>query len=435
MLIIPPATKKHNEFSEYRVVIDPGHGGIYKDPVEKYGDRYDTISRKYKDVFREGTVYRRIEEHVIMYQIGAKVHALLEKTESDAGFEEFAKILERYTSKQPARITIRSFLSRPETQKRDILAGKKDPNAGYRLFDYLDEKGKPEKGRISLINSIKPQLVVSLHCDQNPPNDHVGMYSIICPPYSFMEKGLEVLQKKRKDTSFFEKSPYSNWFEENSRRSLYKWFLNDCWIYFSGYPLISSGKSNTDRFKGYCRNMVQWIYSDNPGWEEEGKKHLNGTRYSATFEGFNPDGPYWERERSVYENYRRDGGLEGYGGDNFYSSMEILRYVLASIDKSGYKNSSLRIASPYVSTWLVPLYVNAISAYVELGYLKLPAYQHVLTKMQDSVAEGIAVGIYSLFAGIELNERVSRYTPRGKKIDLDKYMINSEDSYFEIVTK
>jgi hypothetical protein len=181
--------------------------------------------------------------------------------------------------------------------------------------------------------------------------------------------------------------------------------------------------------------MVQWIYADNPGWETEAGKHLNGTRYSSTFAGLTTDGPYWDRERSVYENYRRDGGPEGYGGDNFYGSMEILRYVLTSIDKSGYKNPALKIASPYISTWIVPLYINAISAYVELGYLKLPAYQQVLTKMQDNVAEGIAVGIYSLLAGIECDEQNSRFAPKGKKIDLDKYMINPESSYFEIVTK
>ena len=108
MLIIPPFTKNRNEFSEYRVVIDPGHGGVYQEPVEKYGDRYDIISQKYKEVFREGTVYKGIEEHVIMYQISAKVQTLLEKTESDAGFEEFSKILEKYTSKRPVRIIVRS---------------------------------------------------------------------------------------------------------------------------------------------------------------------------------------------------------------------------------------------------------------------------------------------------------------------------------------
>jgi hypothetical protein len=130
MLIIPPSMKNHNEFSEYRVVIDPGHGGIYQEPVEKYGDRYDTISGKYKEVFREGTVYRGIEEHVIMYQIGAKVQVLLQMTESDAGFSEFSKILEKYTSKRPARVIIRSYLSRPESQKREVLTAKTDPNIG-----------------------------------------------------------------------------------------------------------------------------------------------------------------------------------------------------------------------------------------------------------------------------------------------------------------
>jgi hypothetical protein len=45
------------------------------------------------------------------------------------------------------------------------------------------------------------------------------------------------------------------------------------------------------------------------------------------------------------------------------------------------------------------------------------------------------VGIYSLLAGIELDDRTSRFSPKGKKIDLDKYKVNPEESYFEIVTK
>ena len=64
ILFTPSHGLKKLEFSVYRVIIDPGHGGEAKKPMSKHGDRYDTISRAFLDNFREGAARRKIKEHI-----------------------------------------------------------------------------------------------------------------------------------------------------------------------------------------------------------------------------------------------------------------------------------------------------------------------------------------------------------------------------------
>ena len=52
-----------------------------------------------------------------------------------------------------------------------------------------------------------------------------------------------------------------------------------------------------------------------------------------------------------------------------------------------------------------------------------------LSKKREEIAEGIAVGIYSLFAGLKLQDDFI-YLPKGKKINFDKYKISGSNTYF-----
>lgn len=421
----------------YRVVIDPGHGGINVRPSEKYGDKYDLISGKFLDVFKEGAAYRNVEENIIMFQIGAKVRNLLALTETEEGFCEFRKIVAKHVNGEIPRIIIHTKLSRIDSKPRRDLEKLADPNADYRLFDFPSSDGKILPGRISTINAFKPHLVVSLHCAKSTSRGNIGMNAVICPPYSLFEKGMSYLKGEHRDRNFFLKSGYSNWFEESSRpkRSLFQWFLSDTSVYYLSYHLDRKNRVETGRFTGYRYNMVSWKYADQKEWEDEARKHETGSQYASSLSGFNPVGPFWDRERSKYEEYRRGGGPEGYGGDNAYASMEIIRFALASINRAGYRHRDLRVADPYISIWSVPLFVNAVSAYIELGYIRMPSYRHVLTKMQDPVAEGIAVGVYSLLAGTKTKPMPGKNTPRGKSIDLDKYRIDDNETYFDSVVQ
>ena len=82
----------------------------------------------------------------------------------------------------------------------------------------------------------------------------------------------------------------------------------------------------------------------------------------------------------------------------------------------------------------MPLHVNAISAFIELGYLNRSRDRFILTKKQDEIAEGIAIGIFSLLSGLDLKDKKYKYTPRGKGIDFYKYRISGDETYFDAVT-
>ncbi|HNX57787.1 MAG TPA: hypothetical protein PKK43_01715 [Spirochaetota bacterium] len=421
---------------EFRVIIDPGHGGINVDPVGKFGDKYDVISGKFLDVFKEGAAFRKVEENIIMFQIAEKVRKILALTETDEGFDEFRKIVEKHSSAEVSRIVIHTKLSRVNSRPREELEKLPDPNVEYRLFDFPSSDGKIMPGRISAMNAFKPHMIVSLHCAESTSRDRIGMNAVICPPYSLMASGFSYLKGERRDRGFFMKSRYADWFEESSRpkRSLFQWFLNDVSVYFTSYHLDKKNKVESDKFLGYRYNMVTWKYGDESGWEKDAADHGRG-QYSSSLSEFVPEGPFWDRERAKYEDYRRANGPEGYGGDNYYASMEIIRYALLSVNRAGYHHRDLRVAPPYISIWSVPLHVNAISAYIELGYIRMPSYRHVLTEMQDQVAEGIAVGIYSVLAGTKAKSLSGTPKPKGKKIDLDKYRLNDKETYFDSVVK
>ena len=79
----------------------------------------------------------------------------------------------------------------------------------------------------------------------------------------------------------------------------------------------------------------------------------------------------------------------------------------------------------------MPLYLNAVTAFMELGYFNRPHFRHILTSRQDEIAEGVAVGVYSLLAGMEVRGGQRGATPRGKRIDLDKYRDSNKESYFD----
>jgi hypothetical protein len=419
------------EFLTYRIVIDPGHGGFSLVPKIKHGDRYDLLSKKYLSNYAAGTTYGNLEERIITYNIANKVKDILDYTLHDNSFGKFREIIKKFTDDNCERIIIQTNLSREKSL--DIGAvNSEDPNAEYRLFDYFNKVGDRKPGRISSINSNKPHLVLSLHCDSQAPVFYRGINPVISAPYSILHKGLNYLKGDENNRNFFYKSPYADWFVESVNRTGYKWFLKDVSVYFTGFPVADNNKAE-ERFTGYLYNMVSWQYSDYPGWEKKANHHPKNSQYAINPKDFVVQGKFWDREQSKYESYRRDGGIEGFGGDNLYASSEIIRYILYSIYQSGNYYPGQKLGKPYVSVWSLPILVNAITAYIELGYLRNAKDRFILNNKQNEIAEGIAVGIYSLFAGIKPKNIKLKDLPKGKRIDLSKYKLPSGQSYFDIV--
>jgi len=434
LIIFVPVKIPEFEFPVYRLVLDPGHGGQCKSPMKKYGDRYDLISGKYLDQYKDGASRRGLHEHVIVYSIAKKAEKILKLCSPGGDFEKFKQILKKYSDDEPERINIITRMSRGKS-----LTGKKsrkmdDPNGEFRLFDYPDKKGQIKPGRISRINAFKPHLVVSLHLAGSAPGNYKGMNPVLAAPHRILDMGLQYLREEREDRAFIKKYPYDDWFSESVKRTSFQWFLSDVSMYYTGYPLKKNLRAKKNGFKGYRYNMVDWAYKDTPGWENIAKSHVRYTRYSREYMNIQPRGDFWDRERTKFEEYRRDNGEEGFGGDNAYASYEIIRYILYSLNIRGASHRKQKPGRPYVSIWIMPLHVNAINAFIELGYLNRRRDRFLLTKKQNEMAEGIAVGIYSLFTGITPADKKYRYAPKGKKIDLNKYRISSDTSYFDIVS-
>lgn len=428
-----PSMFQEYEAPTYRVILDPGHGGIAKHPMSVHGDRYDTIRGRYLETFKEGASRRSLHEHILVYDIARRAERLLSGLAPGGDAKRFFRVLSKYTKRAPRTIYIETGMSRGKSITEEEADLVEDPNAPFRLFDYPDASGSIQKGRISRINQARPHLVVSLHMAAAGPRDYEGMNPVIIPPHGLLQKGFEYLRGERDDSAFFRRSPYRDWFIEDTSRSDFSWFLNDTSLYFTGYPLRRNRETDFTRFRGYRYNMVDWSYADDPGWEHAARHNIRSSRYARRVDDFVPEGRFWDRERSTCENFRRDGGEEGFGGDNAYAAYEIIRYICYSLHLSDDDHPTQKPGKSYVSVWIMPLHINAVNAFIELGYLNRKRDRHLFTKRRNEIAEGIAVGIYSLCAGLEVKEGDYKYAPRGKRIDFGRYRLPDGSNYFDAV--
>ncbi len=433
LAFIPSSRIKQDGIPVYRVVIDPGHGGFFHKDKARHGDKYDTISGKYLAFFAEGANYRNIYEHELVYSIAVRVIKKLSYCSEDGDFIKFKKILARFSGAKPGRIYIETMISRGPSLTDEQKQSESDPNAPYRLYDYPDSDGEMVRGRISKINAFKPHLVVSLHMAESAPPDYLGMNGIIIPPYNVLKAGFNKLKKgnaKRSGVPVI----VNSWFQESKHYPKKYYYFKDVSRYFTGYGLTPRYKPDYNDFKGYKYNMVDWVYHDNKGWEAAAKEKKDDSCYSINYKTFCEEGRFREREKSVYEEYRRGASLTNYGGDNYYATYELIRYILYSLKLNGVEGKTKIPGKPFVSTWSVPLLVNAVCAYIELGYFDRKWDRDVLLHRQEEISDGIAAGIYSLLAGVDDLNGNFRYKPEGKCIDLEKYKVTYDKSYFDIVT-
>jgi len=430
-----PLTQCKSEFPTYRVVLDPGHGGVLKYPIRKHGDRYDPVKMRYIDSFKPGATYGSMSEKYLMYPIAEKTNKLLSYLKPGGDFQKFQKILKKYTNKATPRIYIKTLMSRKKSITWKNSKKQKDPNAPYRLFDYPDAKGKMQPGRLTVINKFKPQLVVSLHCARYQISNYKGMNPVLLAPYSLLKKGLMHLQGKKRMKNPYKYPLIKSWFMESGKRTRFQWFLNDTAMYYTAFNIHKNLRINYKRYRGYRYNMLKWSYNDPKDWQIEARKHKPNSPYSYHYKTIKPKGIFWTRERNKFEEYRRNKGYEGYGGDNAFASYELIRFIQYNLKKQGDRDKELMPGKPYVSIWIVPQHVNAICAYLELGYLRRWQDRKRLSKKQDQIAEGLAVGIYSLFTGIKVKKSRFSHAPKGLKLNLSKYKINNNSSYFDRVVK
>lgn len=422
---------------KFKIVIDPGHGGIKQTPYEIYGDKYDTVSGRYLEPYKNGAIFKDRTEMEIVLDIARETQELLELTKTKKGFKKFQTYIRLFSDSETPWVRIESSLTRSDSYTDRNYREKDDKNDPYRLYDFPDfSTGNMKEGRISFINREEPHLVLSLHINDGGPRanpDSGGMGVVLTPSYRTFEL-LKNISEKQVPPEQFTSSPWSNWLVFEKGYSRLESAIADAWIYFHGYwPDKEGTKTNLERFEGYRYNMVTWRYRDENGWED--KVSQSDTPYAYDHDQFKAVGPYWERERGKPEFLKREKGPEGFGGDNHYAGMELLRFLqyglrLQSDDSEPYKSPN-PILGPYVSTYSLPALVNAISAYLELGDIRSDKDMYFLTKKKKKTAISLAVGIYSLFVGLEIRKKEIPSLPKGKRLEFEKYVHKNGKSYFK----
>ncbi|PJZ75695.1 N-acetylmuramoyl-L-alanine amidase [Leptospira neocaledonica] len=420
----------------YNIVIDPGHGGLDLKPKEEHGDKYDPISNKYLEPYKAGAQTKSRRESEVVFALAKEVKEILDLTKTPEGFETFRSYAKKFTNDTLPWIRIDSDLTREETAKEEGADLSSDPNAFYRLYDYPDKKsGKIKPGRISRINAARPYLVLSLHLNPSWKGHPGGMAAVLSPSYRTFYNLRKISEGK--SSRSFEDGPWSEWMRFKMEWSRLENAVADAWIYFNGYwPNKSGKKTDLSNFEGYRQNMVTWKYADPSGWID--KAVLDGPGpYAKKHSEYSAKGKFWDRERAEPELWRREDGAEGFGGDNHYAASELMRFLQYGLRTLPNQEEELSnpgpINKPYISTYSLPTFINAISAYLEIGYIDKEKDMKILTQRKKDTAISLAVGVYSLFHGIKIKSADLPYIPKGKKIDWTRYENLKEGNYFRIV--
>lgn len=443
IVFLPGVLLCESSAPRYRVVVDPGHGGA---PGRAADDKWDAVTGSYLDVYRPGMVAlangRTYQEHLIALELGRRLQHYLDLTRSEAGWRNFVELLTQFSAQRSfQRIIIDSSMSREDSwNHRFRSADHPEVNAAYRLYDYPDpDTGHMEMGRISYMNSLHPHMVVSLHCTPaGPGRGPGGMAAVIAPGFPTFDL-IRQIHLGQKPQALFDNGPWNGRFlVTDAGWTQFEAARADAWVYFNGYRTNRQGTAiDRSKNRGIRYNMFQWRYRDPPGWEVLYNPDEPGP-YALDFREFRAEGPFWDREKAQPELWRREGGPLGYGGDNYYASDELLRFVqfgLRRLVPALRANNAIGpINQPFVSTYSVPTFINAISAYLEIAYLDRQQDRVIMIEHTDAVAKSLAVGIYSLFVGLELNGNYGPFKPRGEALGLEKYENLPQGNYFELVT-
>lgn len=403
------------------------------------------------DFYNGGMSYGKWQEERIVLSLSLEVADLLRLTMSDDGWEKFLDLLEDVSGhRNHKRLRIEPVLTRkdgyPDRKGEKLTEG--TANDDFRLYDFPENPKDPhspiQPGRMSVINSLTPDLLVSIHMTPAGRGHEGGMASVLTPGYRTFDL-IRKIHLDKKPYSEFTASPWFTetlWLVTEPGWSVYQSARSDTWVYFHGYRSRKDGSGPWKSYnRGFKYNLVTWKYADAPGWEQGARENRPGP-YSQDYKNFRPEGKFWDRERGEPESWRREEDTgAGFGGDNHLASDEILRFIQYRFRHPGPSLSTKKtklptpgpIQKPYVSAYSLPVYVNAITAYLEVGYLNRSKDRSVVMKYKNRTAGAIAAGIYSLFAGMKGLDQKVRFAPRGKAIDFSRYRKYKTGNYFENV--
>ena len=461
----PKSNKDH-----FKVLLDPGHGGRGEHKGTTTGDDWDPALDEFLTGYLNGgsRVVNKITytEHEFVLALAKRIKMWLDRTTDDRRWPEFEALIRRYQDMQKMpvkRVWIDCSMTRENSYLDHPDAANPNVDKYFRLFDGPDivpyTAGAPlYPGRLSKINAAAADLMLGLHVNDSFVGSLRGSTALFVPPYQVYDQFRQaVLNQKPWDE--VHNSPYFTCWSFSKPPGYHRQELaDDVARYF-----FDGAGNKLSRQKTGRADRIQWRYRTDPPVE----RHDLAGKF---------DGPFWERERSIYEGYRRNGGVEEIGGDNLFSGQELVRFMRYALWKDFLKKpgplpfpaqpvkagrtsvdpdlpppgqtaasvvpgdpasaAPLNTAyglpfapeaylglhkPPLCSDWLISEYTNSVAAYLEVAYLSNPADLWLLDNKLDVIAEGIAVGVYSLMTGLKVKDLPGLPSPRGAPVDWDRY--------------
>lgn len=446
-----------NKIPEYRVVLSPGHGGKDEYGRKQTGECWYYPSSKFLRGYSSGTRYKKETEEKIVLNIARKVLSILDLTRTEKGWKIFKGILEKVSDqKNFKRVKFNTLLVRDHSVKELEKKQKTgDYNKYFRMFDsplkYTSTGAKGiYYGRLSRINRFLPHLVVPMHLNTSGSKSWRGMHTVIVPPFSIFDSIKKAWKESGEQGVATLKNPWMNiWNNSSSARSRAAWAANDCSTYFSGRRLNKKATAYANTFLGIRNMMLTWTFNSFPGYvsgnPEKNKKSWPTTPLKKTSPfSYNLSKPFLYRENTRFEKLRREKGPCGFGGHNHYAGSEIIKFTRLwlykcmkdqFIKKKGTTKkytSCLKtlgpILKPAVSDWSEPLFTNGVTGYLELGLLSNKKDRFLIKSYPKRYAQGIAIGIYSLFADLTPKKiKGVKLLPTGKSINWTDYKLNDNE--------
>jgi N-acetylmuramoyl-L-alanine amidase len=413
----------------FRIAIDPGHGGIAKGKA--FGDKYDPISKKYLETYKEGTRSGDYRESEIVIPIAKELKKILDSTKTSNS--QLPALLKSFSNDEYQPIQFETIITREDTVDFNQNF-ESDPNEKYRLYDDINpETGKKRLGRISRINQFKPHLIVSIHLNPASKKEPGGMACVLTPNYIVFDT-LRKISNNELSQEVFNNSVYSHWLVSTHGWTPLQNAIGDAWIYFHGYWSNKRGnKTDEDRFEGIRQNMITWNYADTGFWDKEINRDIPGP-YARTHDLFREEGLFWDREKSTFEQFRRGSTWNSLDGDNHTACKELLGFARLGQKIISKKSEYIKMKKPYLSAYSLPTFTNAIVAYLEIGYINRKSDRDRLIQNRNNTASSLAIGIYSLFKGVNIKSKLEYTYPTGKPLEWGKYNLPNGKTYFEEVS-
>lgn len=427
------------ETRTYTIVIDPGHGGA---PSIRKVDKWDRVTNRFLSRYLYGGIYKNHHEHNLVLPLAKSVVHYLELTNSKKGWIEFQKILSVFSNaKKFKHLRFNTHITRNHSYNHFHFA-KKDPrnHEPYLLYDYPDNlhSGRMKPGRISRINQWQPHLVVALHTTPAAPGKPGGMGAVLAPGFRTFNLIRQISLKKRALSQFNKSLWADKWLVTDPGWTRFDAAKSDAWVYFHGFKTKKSRHLEIweQKNRGIRYNMVQWRYADPPGWEKLARLNQSGP-YSKKHCKFIANGRFWDREKGQPEAWRREIGYLKFGGDNHFATDQLMRFVQfgvrLQVEQLRTKNAIGPIVNPWVSTFSLPTFTNAIVAYLEIAHTNRWKDRRLIVQYKEQTAKSLAAGIYALFESLDLKKNSAPYQPDSRIIDFNKYENWKYGNYFKIV--